>query len=211
MVDVDWREAAGVCARLTPIPIPWGWKPNGAGSIRSCPATRPRSFISDQAAQLHQRAVALEALAYRPHGGGAAREPVGDQADDPGKHVMNETHSGADPTHGAGKLDGVAAQLVRRLLLAPRALGRNHNRFQRVQRARQPRRQTVRQKAEGRMALGAIPASDPRTRRRLALIGPVPGQRTAAPRMVRVPLKPCPAPCPAGNVPLAGKLKVPVS
>ena len=53
--------------------------------------------------------------------GGAARQPVGDQANDAGKHVMNETHSAADPTHGAGKLDGIAAQLVRSRLQAPRA------------------------------------------------------------------------------------------
>ena len=27
-------------------PVPWGWKPNGAGSVCSCPATRPRSAIN---------------------------------------------------------------------------------------------------------------------------------------------------------------------
>ena len=118
---------------------------------------------------------------------------------------MDQAHPAADPTHGAGKFDGVGAHLVRSRLQAPCALGRHHNSFQHLERARQPRRQTIGQQAEGRVALGAIPASDAHTLRRLALIGPVPCQRTAAVRMLRAPLKPCLAPCPGGNVLLAGK------
>ena len=56
-----------------------------------------------------------------------------------------------------------------------------------------------------RIKLRRIPASDPHTPRRLALIRAVPCQRAAAARMVRAPLKPCIAPCPGGNVLLAGK------
>ena len=129
----------------------------------------------------------------------------GDQADDPRQGVIDQPHPAPDPAHGAGKLDRVAAQLVRRRGQAGRALGNGHHRFQRIQRARQPGRQTVGQQAEGRVGLRAVPASDPHTPRRLALIRAVPCQRAAAARMVRAPLKPCIAPCPGGNVLLAGK------
>ena len=118
---------------------------------------------------------------------------------------MDKTHPAAHPPHGAGKFDGVATHLVRRRLQAPCALGRHHNRFQPVERARQPRRQTIGQQAEGRVALGAIPASDAHTLRRLALIRPVPCQRAAAVRMLRALLKNCLAPCLGGNVLLAGE------
>ena len=126
-----------------------------------------------QIAQLHQRAVALETLAHGDHGGGAARQPVGDQTDDPGKNVVDQANPAAHPTYRAGKFDRVPAQIVRRRLPAPSALGRGGNRLQLVQRARQPRRQTVRQKADGRMAFRAIPASNLRAARGLPRVGAV--------------------------------------
>ena len=158
-----------------------------------------------QAAQLHQRAVALETLAHRHHGGGAARQPVGDQADDAGKNVVDQAKPAAHPMYRAGKLDRVPAQIVRRRLQAPSALGRGGNRLQLVQRARQPRRQTVRQKADGRMALRAIPASNLRAARGLPRVGAVACQRTSAVRVIRAAIKPCIAPRLGPNVFLAGK------
>ena len=169
---------------------------------------RPQ-LSGDQAAQRHQRAVALEPLAHRAHGGRAARELVGDQADDTGQRVVDEIQPPAQPTQGAGKLDRVivrgAAHLVRRLLLAARLLRRHNNRFQRIERARQPRRQTVGQKADGRMALTAIPARNLRAGRGLPLVGAVACHRTSAVRVIRAALKPCFAPRLGLNVFLAGK------
>ena len=95
----------------------------------------------------------------------------------------------ADPTDGAGKSDVVilrgAAHLVRCRFQAACLLGRHHRRFQRIEYARQTRRQTIGQQAESRVALAAIPASDERTLRRLALIGSVTGQRATAVRVIR--------------------------
>ena len=88
-------------------------------------------------------------------------------------------------------------------LLAPSAATTTAS--QPVERTRQPRRQTIGQQAEGRVALGAMPASDAHTLRRLALIRPVPCQRAAAVRMLRALLKNCLAPCLGGNVLLAGE------
>ena len=84
-------------------------------------------------------------------------------------------------------------------------LGCRHGVLKFGKRTRQPRRQAVRQQAEGRVALRAVPASDACSERRLALVGAVPRQRAAAVRMVRAPLKPCLTPCLGDNVPLAGK------
>lgn len=165
---------------------------------------RPKS-IGDQIAQSHQRPVARQALAHRAHGGGATRQTAGDQADDPDKNIVDQADPAAHPAQRAGKLYRVRAQRVRCRLQAARFLGRDDNQFQIGQRPRKTRRQTVRQKAERRMALRAIPAGDTHTRRRLALIAPVTGQGTAAPRMVRAPFKPCGAPRPGADILLAGE------
>ena len=132
-----------------------------------------------------------------------------DQADDPGKNVVHQAHPAAHPAHRAGKLDGAivlgAAHLVRRLLQALRLLGRNDNRFQIVERARQMRRQTVGQKADRRMALSAVPAGNLCAGRGLALVGAVACHGTAAVRVIGAALKPCIAPRFGPNVFLAGK------
>jgi len=167
---------------------------------RQCP-----KLTGDQAAKLHQRPVARQARTHRAHLGGATRQTAGDQADDPDKNVVDETSPTAHPAQRAGELHRVHAQRVRRRLQTPRLFGRDDNRFQIVQRPRKTRRQAVRQKAERRMALRAIPPGDTRTRRRLALIAPVTAQRAAAPGMVRAPIKPCSAPRPGANILLAGK------
>ena len=86
------------------------------------------------------------------------------------------------------------------------ALGERRVGFgERPEDARQPRRQTVRQKADGRMALRAIPASNLRTARGLPRVGAVACQRTSTVRVIRVALKPCIAPRLGPNVFLAGK------
>ncbi len=158
----------------------------------------------DQMTQIHQRPVARQTRADRSHGGRAARQPVGEQADDKNQNAVDQTNPAAHPAHGAGKFNPIRAQRVRRRLQAARLLGRNHNRLQDVQRPRQARRQAVRQQAERRVTLRTIPASNPRTRRRLALIGPVTGQGAAAVRVERTRLKPCIEPSAGGNVLLAG-------
>ena len=174
------------------------------------PRSRQRPQLRrHQAAQLHQRAVALETRAHRAHGGGATRQPIGDQADDAGKNVVDQAYPAAHPAQCAGQLDGVivrgVAQFVCRRLQAPRPLGRDDNRLQIVQRARQPRRQAVRQKADRCMALWAIPASNLRPARGLPRVGAVARQRTSAVRVVRAALKPCVALRLGPNVFLAGK------
>ena len=158
----------------------------------------------DQMTQIHQRPVACQTRADRSHADGAARQPVGEQADDTNQNPVDQTNPAAYPAHGAGKVNAIRAQRVRRRLQAARPFGRNHNCLHSVQRPRQTRRQAVRQKAERRVTLRTIPASNPGTRRRQALIGPMPGQRTAAMRMVRARLKPCKTPRSGCTVLLAG-------
>lgn len=165
---------------------------------------RPK-LAGNQAAKRHQRPVARQARAHRPHLRGATRQTVGDQPDDANKNVVDQPNPAANPAQRPGKLNRVRAQRVRRSLKAPRILGRNDDRFQIAQRPRKTRRKAVRQKAERRVALRAIPARDTRTRRRLALIAPVTGQRAAAPGMVRATLKPCSAPRLGANILRAGK------
>ncbi|MCY3792959.1 MAG: hypothetical protein OXG51_01120 [Gammaproteobacteria bacterium] len=163
------------------------------------------SGSNPQRAQRRQGAVAAQAPAHRGDAGSAGGQAVGDQADGGVQRVAHEPHPASQPAHGAGQLDGVAADGVGRGRQAGRPLGGGHRLLQRVERPRQPRRQAVRQQAERGVALRAVPASDPRAPRRLAPVGAVPRQRAAAARVVRAPLKPCLAPCLGGNVPLAGK------
>ena len=122
-----------------------------------------------------------------------------------GQEAANETDPASDPAYGAGEVDSVAAQRLRRLRQAPRAFGVGDDRFQRIEGSRQPRRQTIGQKAEGRVALTAIPASNLRAARGLPRVGAVACQRTSAVRVIRAALKPCIAPRLGPNVFLAGK------
>ncbi len=82
------------------------------------------------------------------------------QADDESEHVLHQAHAAAHPAHGAGQLDGVAANLIGRLHHARRLLGVRNDLFKHLEGARQPRRQAVRQQAEGGVALRAVPAGD---------------------------------------------------
>ena len=84
-------------------------------------------------------------------------------------------------------------------------LGVGHHLFDLVQLARKPCGQTLRQQAEGGVALGAIPASNLRAARGLARVGAVACQRTSAVRVIRAALKPCIAPRLGPNVFLAGE------
>ncbi len=74
-----------------------------------------------------------------------------------------------------------------------------------LERARQPRRQTVRQKADGRMALTAIPTRNLRAGRGLPRVGAVACHVTSAVRVIGAALKSCIAPRLGSNVFLAGK------
>ena len=80
-----------------------------------------------------------------------------------------------------------------------------HHRFDGVEFTGQPGSQTVRQPAEGGVALGAVPASDPRPARGLARIGAVACQRASLVGVIRTPLEGCRAPRLGLNVFLAGK------
>ena len=185
-------------AGLRPVtPIPWGWKPKGAGSICSCSASRPRSSIKALLDLRRSRTAPM--VATQPASRSGIRPMTRARALWT-KRTRRRTQRMAPGSSMASRRTSFAAASR---LRAPSAATTTASST--VERARQPRRQTIGQQAEGRVALGAIPASDAHTLRRLALIGPVPCQRTAAVRMLRAPLKPCLAPCPGGNVLLAGK------
>jgi len=118
---------------------------------------------------------------------------------------VDQANPAAYPAQRAGKLDRVRAHIVCRRLQAPRTFGRDDNRLQIVQRARKTRRQAVRQKAERRMALRAIPARNLRPGRALPPVSAVVCHGTSALRVIRAALKPCIAPRFGLNVFLAGK------
>ena len=91
----------------------------------------------------------------------------------------------------AGRL---AAQRIGRRAHTRSPLGMRHHRFERIEFTGQPCSQTVRQQAEGGVALGAVPASDLRPARGLARVGAVACQRTFAVRVIRAAIEPCIAP-----------------
>ena len=99
----------------------------------------------------------------------------------------------------------VAAQRIGRCAHTRSPLGMRHHRFERIEFTGQTCSQTVRQPAEGGVALGAVPASDLRPARGLARVGAVACQRTFAVRVIRAALKPCIAPRLGPNVSLAGE------
>ena len=96
------------------------------------------------------------------------------------------------------------------LYLIDRGLSRHRPRPQPLphRRARQPRRQAVRQKADGRMALTAIPTRHLRAGRGLPRVGAVARHGTSAVRVIGAALEPCIAPRLGSNVFLAGKPRV---
>ena len=119
--------------------------------------------------------------------------------------MVDQQHSALDPAYRAREPDRVAAQRIGRCAAARGPLGMRHHRFERIEFTGQPRGQTVRQQAEGGVALGAVPASDLRPARGLARVGAVACQRTSAVRVIRAALKPCIAPRLGPNVSLAGE------
>ena len=82
--------------------------------------------------------------------------------------MVDQQHSALDPAYRAREPHRVAAQRIGRCAAARGPLGMRHHRFDVIEFARQPRSQTVRQQAEGGVALGAVPASDLRPARGLA-------------------------------------------
>ena len=142
--------------------------------------------------------------AHRDHLSDASLELLGQQPDDEAQGVADQHHSAPDPTYRAREPDRVAAQRIGRRAVARGLLGMRHYRFDVIQGAREPGRQTIRQQAEGCVALGAVPASDLRPARGLARVGAVACQRTSAVRVIRAALETCIAPRLGPNVSLAG-------
>ena len=110
-----------------------------------------------------------------------------------------------DPAYRAREPDRVAAQRIGRRAHTRSPLGMRHHRFERIEFTGQPCSQTVRQQAEGGVALGAVPASDLRPARGLARVGAVACQRAFAVRVIRAAIEPCIAPRLGPNVSLAGE------
>ena len=118
---------------------------------------------------------------------------------------MDETHPALHPAHRSGELDRIAAKRIGGRGQARGPLGVDHHLLDLVELPGKPRGQTVRQQAERRVALRAVPASDARPARALARVGAVAGQRTAPVPVIGAALKGCIAPRPGPNVCLAGK------
>ena len=97
---------------------------------------------------------------------------------------MDQPHPALDPAYRAREPHRVAAQRIGRCAAARGPLGMRHHRFERIEFTGQPCSQTVRQQAEGGVALGAVPASDLRPARGLARVGAVACQRTSAVRVI---------------------------
>ena len=107
---------------------------------------------------------------------------------------MDQPHPAMDPAYRARKPDRVAAQRIGRRAHTRSPLGMRHHRFDVVETAGQPCRETVRQQAEGGVAFATVPATDRCSGRRLARIGAVACQRTFPVGVVRAALKACVAP-----------------
>ena len=158
-----------------------------------------------QGAQRHQRRIGIQALAAGAQREVAAGEVLRQQADNLLQHLPHQAQAAAQPAQGAGQLD-VVAQAVGGLLPTRRPLGAHDGLLQLLQRSGQPRRQAVRQQAEGGVTLRAVPARDQRAGRLPALVGAVAGKRaTAGFGMIGAPVEPCITPRFGGNVLLAGE------
>ena len=164
-----------------------------------------RELLGDQGTKRPERGLGLKPSTHRPHLGDAPGEVLGEQPDDDAKDVMDQTYPAFHPAHRPRELDRIAAQRIARRGQARGLLGVGHHLFDLVELPRKPCGQTLRQKAEGGVALRAVPASDPRPARDLARVGAVACQRTPPMRVVRAALEPCIAPRPGSNVSLAGE------
>ena len=158
-----------------------------------------------QCAYRDQGAVGSEPAAHCAHLGDASLELLGEQADDEDQDGMDQPHPALDPAYRAREPDRVAAQRIGRRAHTRGPFGMRHHRFERIEFTGQPRGQTVRQQAEGGVALGAVPASDLRPARGLARVGAVVCQRTFAVRVIGAAIEPCIAPRLGPNVFLAGE------
>ena len=156
-------------------------------------------------AQPGERRVGAEAGAERGDRGGAADEALGEQAARGVEGAGHEPDPAPQPAHSAGRFRTPRAKRGRGRGHACGVLGGRHGVLDIGERARQPCRQTVRQQAERGVALGTVPARDPRAGGRLAGVGAVPRERTAAARVVRTTRQGCMTPALGLNVLLAGK------
>ena len=161
--------------------------------------------LGDERAQCSERGLGLEARAHRAHLGDAPGERLGEEPDDDRQDVMDETHPALDPAHRPRELDRVAAQRIGCGGQARGLLGVGHHRLDVIELTRKPRGQTVRQQAEGGVAVATVPASDLCPARGLARVGAVARQRTSPVGVIRTAIEPCITPRPGTNVLLAGK------
>ena len=162
-------------------------------------------LLGDQGAKRPERGLGLKPGTHRPHLGDAPGERLGEQPDDDAKDVMDQTHPALDPAHRPRELDRIAAKRIGCRGQARGPLGVDHHPFDLVQLPGKPCGQTLRQQAEGGVALRAVPTSDTRPARGLARVGAVAGQRTAPVQVIGAALKGCIAPRLGPNVCLAGK------
>ena len=179
------------------VPRRWGWNPNGAGSAGSCSATSVRSALSAVSVSSRVRTAPISAM-HRASCSGSSPMTIA-------QDVMDETHPALDPAHRPREFDRVAAQLIGRGGQTRGLLGVGHHRFEGVELARQPCGQTVRQQAEGGVAVATVPASNLCPARGLARVGAVACERTAPVGVIRAALEPCITPRLGTNVFLAGK------
>ena len=163
-----------------------------------------RELRGGEGAQRHERGVGVEPGAYRTHLGDAPGEALGKQADDDRQDVVDQPDPALDPAHRSRELDRVGAQRIARRATARGLLGGGDDRFDLIESTGQPCGQTVRQQAEGGVALRTVPASDACPARGLARVGAVACERTSPVRMIRTARKACIAPRLGPNVSLAG-------
>lgn len=97
------------------------------------------------------------------------------QTDEDQEAALHQTHAPTQPAHGPWQFD-IQTQAIRRCLQAWGKLRHGDDVFQFIEGAGQPRCQTIWQQAEGHVTFRAVPAGDPRPRRRLAPVGAMAGQ-----------------------------------
>ena len=148
-----------------------------------------------------------QALTHISQGGRARARHVRHQRHQGQQHRPHGPKPSPHPADGAGQLD-VRPQLSCGSLHRRRCLDCGHHLLDLVQRAGQPRRQAVRQQAEGHMACGAVVPRHPRPFWLHPSVGPKPAQPTPRRPVYRASIEPCLLPDFLPNVCLAGQRRM---